>query len=47
MRINLTKKDIINFFNIPENKITVVYQGCNEVFKKPVTENIKREILSK
>ena len=28
-----TKKDIIDFFNIHENKIEVVYQGCNEVFK--------------
>ena len=30
-----TKKDIINFFNISPEKIDVVYQGCNEVFKKP------------
>lgn len=28
-----TKKDIIDFFNIHEKKIEVVYQGCNEVFK--------------
>jgi glycosyltransferase involved in cell wall biosynthesis len=30
-----TKKDIIDYFLIPEDKIEVVYQGCNEVFKKP------------
>ncbi len=30
-----TKKDIIDFFSISEDKIEVVYQGCNEVFKNP------------
>ena len=30
-----TKKDIIDFFSISEDKIEVAYQGCNEVFKKP------------
>ena len=28
-----TKSDIIEFFNINEDKIDVVYQGCNQVFK--------------
>ena len=27
-----TKKDIIRFYNIPENKIEVVYQSCNDLF---------------
>jgi len=42
-----TKKDIIEFLNITENKITVVYQGCNKKFQNTVTNNIKNEILSK
>ena len=42
-----TKKDIIDFFEIPESKITVVYQGCNKVFQSPVSDNIKQAILSK
>lgn len=29
-----TKADIMEFFSIPEEKITVVYQGCNQVFQK-------------
>ena len=27
-----TKKDIINYFHINENKIKVIYQSCNQVF---------------
>ena len=42
-----TKKDIIAFFDIPKNKITVVYQGCNKIFQNTVTDSIKRETLSK
>lgn len=29
-----TKEDIVSFFNIPENKIQVVYQSCNSNFQK-------------
>jgi len=29
-----TKKDIIQYFKIESNKISVVYQGCNTVFQK-------------
>ncbi|NOZ46830.1 MAG: glycosyltransferase family 4 protein [Chlorobi bacterium] len=32
-----TKSDIINFFNIDENKIDVVYQGSNPLFTKKLT----------
>ncbi len=38
-----TKKDIIQFLRIPENKIRVVYQGCHSVFK----ENQIEEFLIK
>ncbi|MEA1873984.1 MAG: glycosyltransferase family 1 protein [Bacteroidota bacterium] len=27
-----TKADIVSFFHIPENKIEVIYQGCNPIF---------------
>ena len=37
-----TKKDIINYFSISEDKIEVVYQGCNEVFKKKIN---KKELI--
>lgn len=33
-----TKNDIINFFNIDEKKIRVVYQSCSEIFHKEVDE---------
>ena len=33
-----TKTDIINHWKIPEEKIEVVYQGCNPIFQKPVSE---------
>ena len=38
-----TKKDIIQFLKIPEDKIRVVYQGCHHVFK----ENQSEEFLNK
>jgi glycosyltransferase involved in cell wall biosynthesis len=34
-----TKKDIISFFKIPESKIKVVYQSCDDSFYKNYTEN--------
>ncbi len=33
-----TKLDIIKFFKVPANKITVIYQGCNDAFKKDYSE---------
>ena len=42
-----TKCDIIEFFNIPENKIEVVYQGCNIVFQKSIPTDEKQEVISK
>ena len=38
-----TKKDIIQFLKIPEDKIRVVFQGCHHVFK----ENQSEEFLNK
>ena len=42
-----TKADIINFYKIPENKIEVIYQSCNEVFKKEVSVVDQKKILEK
>ena len=42
-----TKSDIIKFFNIPENKIEVVYQGCNVIFQKSIPKDEKQEVISK
>lgn len=33
-----TKRDIIEFFHADERKIRVVYQGCSNRFREPVTE---------
>lgn len=33
-----TKEDIIKYFDADENKISVVYQGCNNIFRNPITE---------
>lgn len=41
-----TKQDIIDFFNIPEERITVIYQGCNKVFQRTISdEKIKNTLL--
>ncbi len=39
-----TKKDIINFYKIPENKIEVCYQSCDDIYRKEVTEEEKIRI---
>lgn len=42
-----TKRDIIEFFRIPADKIEVVYQGCAPSFIHPVAEEKKREVRAK
>lgn len=42
-----TKSDIINFFDIKEEKIDVVYQGCNEIFYKKQSEECLEKIRKK
>ncbi len=42
-----TKKDIVKYLNIDEKKIKVVYQGCNDVFKKPISKKTQKETLKK
>lgn len=42
-----TRQDIIEFYNIPPDKITVIYQGCDSQFRKPVSEGDKAEIRNR
>ncbi len=44
---NQTKNDLINFLNIDENKIKTVYQGCNEIYKSTVNQEVKNSIKEK
>ena len=39
-----TKRDIVSFFHIPQEKITVVYQGCHPNFGRKVSEEKKKEV---
>ena len=42
-----TKRDIISFFSVPEEKIAVIYQGCHPQFRQSVPEEKKHEIREK
>lgn len=42
-----TKRDIISYFHIPEEKIKVVYQGCDASFTQVVTSEKKQEVREK
>ena len=42
-----TKRDIIEFFNISEEKIKVVYQGCNLVFQSKISQSKRKEVKNK
>ncbi|APU08801.1 glycosyl transferase family 1 [Cellulophaga lytica] len=42
-----TKKDILKYSNISSDKITVVYQGCNSVFKKEYSTSEKEKVKVK
>ncbi len=39
-----TKEDIISFYKIPEEKITICYQSCNPAFAQIISENQKSRI---
>jgi glycosyltransferase involved in cell wall biosynthesis len=41
-----TKSDIINFLNVDPAKVHVIYQGCNDAFKKTYTDK-KKDIIAK
>lgn len=42
-----TKSDIHQFFQIPRDKIQVIYQGCDAVFKKSYSEAAKNQLRLK
>lgn len=41
---NQTKQDIISFYNVPEEKITVCYQSCNPSFAIQVSDEEKKRV---
>lgn len=42
-----TKRDIISCYGIAEDKIDVVYQGCDELFAQPAPDDRKMEVRAK
>jgi len=42
-----TKRDIMEFYKTPEEKITVCYQSCNPAFAKSVSEKTKQQVKEK
>ena len=42
-----TKRDIIDFLNVPESKIKVIYQDCDERFKKGIKQEKLDEVKNK
>ncbi|MET3112581.1 glycosyltransferase involved in cell wall biosynthesis [Pedobacter sp. CG_S7] len=42
-----TKKDIIDFYAIPEDKIEVIYQSCDDSFKKLTQLDAQKKVLKK
>lgn len=42
-----TKRDLVHFFGTPEEKIDVIYQGCDKRFKQPVGEAVLRDVRAR
>lgn len=42
-----TKNDLINYWRVPEEKIDVVYQGCNPMFYSTAPQNVKEAVKAK
>jgi glycosyltransferase involved in cell wall biosynthesis len=42
-----TKNDIITYLGISEDKIKVIYQGCDPVYKENYSENEKTEVIKR
>lgn len=42
-----TKQDLIKFLSIPESKISVIHQGCNQYFWKSYTKEFFQEVRIK
>ncbi len=44
---NVTKKDMVSYYAIPEEKVAVIHSGISSVYKAPGNEETKKEIMSK
>lgn len=42
-----TKRDIIQFFKIDPNKIRVIYQGCQDVFREYMADEVRSQLISR
>ena len=42
-----TRRDLLELTNVDEKKITVVYQGCNPIFKTQISDSQKENICKK
>lgn len=42
-----TKRDIIQYFHIPDEKIEVIYQSCDPAFAQPISAKKKEEVKKK
>jgi glycosyltransferase involved in cell wall biosynthesis len=42
-----TKRDLVEFFSVPEEKITVIYQSVNPVFYETVDQTLKHQLRKK
>lgn len=42
-----TRRDIVSFFRIPDEKIETIYQGCNPLYGQTVSESDKEAVRAK
>ncbi len=42
-----TKKDVIKYFHVPEEKLTVIYLGVDNIFKEEIDLNFRKRVLEK
>jgi len=39
-----TKQEIIHYYHIPAEKISIIYQGCDKTFRQPATKELQQKI---
>lgn len=42
-----TKNDLINLLNVSPDKISIIYQGCNPIYWKPIKQEFHLEVKAK
>lgn len=42
-----TKRDVVEFYGVPPDKVRVLYQGCDDMFRRQVSEADKENIRKK